>query len=281
MRDEKPPAAPELERIEIELLLEGIYKRYGYDFREYAYPTIRRRVLNRVAAEKAGSVTGLLDRVLRDPECMRRLVADFSIHVTEMFRDPPFFRAFRESVVPMLRTYPSVRIWQAGCSTGEEVYSLAILLTEEELYEKTKIYATDISARALRAAKAGVFPLEQMRKYTANYIQSGGKCAFSDYYAVIGDKVQFRPELARNIVFAQHNLATDGSFNEFQVIFCRNVLIYFKPALQEKVHDLFFESLGLFGIIGLGDKESLAFTKYADRFEEVVPGQRLYRKIRE
>ena len=281
MQHEANPPSPELERLEIELLLEGIYRRYGYDFREYAFPTIRRRVLRRLSAERMPSVTALLDKVLRDPDCMRKLVADFSIHVTEMFRDPPFFRAFRETVVPMLRTYPSVRIWIAGCSTGEEVYSLAILLMEEDLYEKTTIYATDISARVLRIAKSGVFPLERMRKYTANYIQSGGRSAFSDYYSVQDGKVNFRPELAKHIVFAQHNLATDGSFNEFHVIFCRNVLIYFNSSLQQKVYDLLFGSLGLFGILGLGDKESLAFTKYADHFVEVAPGRRLYRKIRE
>jgi chemotaxis protein methyltransferase CheR len=270
----------DLEKLEIELLLQGLYAWYGYDYRDYAYHSIRRRILYRMQAEGIPTVTGLLDKLLRDPECLRRLVADFSIHVTEMFRDPTFFYTFREQVVPILRTYPSLRIWHAGCSTGEEVYSMAILLEEEGLYDKATIYATDMSAKALKTAKAGVFPLADMKKFTGNYMRAGGKGAFSDYYNVLDGGVRFHSRLTKNVVFAQHNLVTDGSFNEFNVIFCRNVLIYFNKALQEKVHALFYESLGLFGILGLGDKETIAYTRHADGYEEVLRGEKLYRKVK-
>ncbi len=273
-------ARDDLEKLEIELLLQGLNAWYGYDFRDYAYHSIRRRILHRVQAERLGSVTGLLDKLLRDPACLRRLIADFSINVTEMFRDPAFFLAFREKVVPILRTYPSIRIWHAGCATGEEVFSMAIVLKEEGLYDKSTIYATDMNAQSLQIAKAGVFPLADMRKFTANYMRAGGKDAFSEYYSVTDDGVRFRPGLLKNVVFAQHNLVTDGSFNEFNVIFCRNVLIYFNKPLQEKVHTLFYESLGLFGILGLGDKETIAYTKYADRYEEVQRGEKLFRKVK-
>lgn len=270
----------ELEKIEIELLLQGLYAWCGYDYREYAYPSIRRRIWRRVQAEGLPTITALLEKVLHDPECLQRLVADFSINVTEMFRDPSFFQSFREHAVPLLRTYPSLRIWHAGCATGEEVYSMAILLQEEGLLDKAKIYATDVNPEALKAAKSGVFPLEHMRKFTNNYMKAGGTGAFSDYYHVRNNAARFHPRLTKNVVFAQHNLATDGSFNEFHVIFCRNVLIYFNKELQGKVHQLFYESLGLFGFLGLGDKESIAFTGHADRYEEIQSGRRLYRKIK-
>jgi len=269
-----------LEKIEIELLLQGLYAWCGYDFRNYSYPSIRRRIWNRVHRENLTTITGLLERALHDPACLRRLIADFSVHVTEMFRDPGFFLHFREKVVPVLRTYPSIKIWHAGCSTGEEVYSMAILLHEEGLYERSKIYATDISADVLKTAKSGMFPLEKMRKYTGNYQKAGGTEEFSNYYQVEGGRVRFKPFLIRNIVFAQHNLVTDRSFNEFHVILCRNVFIYFNRELQERVLRLFYESLVMFGHLGLGDKESLAYLTLGDRFEEVGHGQKLYRKVR-
>ncbi len=268
------------ERIEIELLLQGLYAWCGYDYRNYAYNSIRRRIWHRVHAEKLGSITGLLEKILHDSDCLKRLIQDFSIHVTEMFRDPAFFLAFRERIVPVLRTYPSIRIWHAGCSTGEEVYSMAMLLQEEGIYEKTKIYATDISTDALAIAKAGVFPMESMRKFTTNYLKAGGKKAFSDYYDVKGDTVKFDSSLTKNIVFAQHNLVTDRSFNEFHVIFCRNVLIYFDKTLQNKVHQLFYDSLGMFGFLGLGDRESILFTDTADCYEEISRHEKLYKKIK-
>ncbi|CAI6079880.1 CheR family methyltransferase [Cohnella sp. JJ-181] len=270
----------ELERIEIELLLQGLYRWCGYDYRGYAYSSIRRRVWHRVHAESLPSISALQAKVLHDAACLGRLLADFSINVTEMFRDPAFFLCFRENVVPLLRTYPSIRIWHAGCSTGEEVYSMAILLQEEGLYDKARIYATDINPDVLSAAKAGEFPLGSMRTYTSNYQRAGGKNAFSDYYLAAHDKVIFHPSLSRNIVFAQHNLVTDGSINEFHVILCRNVMIYFNKALQEKVLELFYQSLGMLGFIGLGDKETIAYTSRSDCYAAVGPDQRLYRKIK-
>ncbi|WP_234978371.1 CheR family methyltransferase [Bacillus tuaregi] len=270
----------ELEKIEIELLLKGVYDWCGYDFRDYAYPSIRRRVWHRVHAEKLTSITGLLEKILHDAACLQRFIADFSINVTEMFRDPLFFRAFREKVVPLLRTYPSIRIWHAGCSTGEEVYSMAMLLHEEGLYENAKLYATDINPNVLKTAKSGLFPIENMKKYTNNYIQAGGKQAFSDYYCVTTNGVKFDPFLTKNVVFAQHNLVSDRSFNTFHVILCRNVLIYFNKGLQKKVHKLFYESLGMFGILGLGDKESLYYLEISDSYEELSVSQKLYKKIK-
>jgi chemotaxis protein methyltransferase CheR len=270
----------DLEKIEIELLLQGLYSWCGYDYRNYAYNSLKRRIWHRIHAEKLSSVTGLLEKILHDPACLKRLIADFSINVTEMFRDPLFFLSFREKVVPILRMYPSIRIWHAGCSTGEEVYSMAILLQEEGILDKTKIYATDINADVLKVAKSGLYPLENMRKYTNNYIQSGGKKAFSDYYSVKNNSVKFHSYLTKNVVFAQHNLVTDRSFNEFHVILCRNVLIYFNKPLQTKVHGLFYESLGMFGILGLGDMETIVYTDKADYYEDIIVGQKLYRKIK-
>ena len=280
MSSQQSDADRDLEKIEIQLFLEGLYAWCGYDFRNYAYNSIKRRIWHRVHAEKVTSITCLLDKVLHDPACLQRMIADFSINVTEMFRDPLFFIDFREKVVPLLRTYPSIRIWHAGCSTGEEVYSMAILLHEEGLYEKTKIYATDMNTNVLKTAKSGLFPIKNMRKYTNNYLQAGGKKAFSDYYSVTNMGVEFHPFLTKNVVFAQHNLATDRSFNEFHVILCRNVLIYFNKSLQKKVHELFYESLGRFGILGLGDKETLYYTDIADCYEEISGKHNLYKKIK-
>lgn len=270
----------ELEKIEIDLLLQGIHSWCGYDYRNYAYSSIRRRIWHRIHAERLSSISGLQEKVLHDPDCLKRLISDFSINVTEMFRDPMFFLNFREMVIPLLRTYPSIRIWHAGCSTGEEVYSMAILLHEEGLYDKTKIYASDINAEVLKVAKNGIYSLDKMRMYTSNYIKSGGGKAFSDYYHVENNKVKFHPYLLKNVVFAQHNLVTDGSFNEFNVILCRNVLIYFNKSLQERVHELFYKSLGVFGVLGLGDKETISYTKKSDCYETVSTNQKLYKKIK-
>ncbi|WP_241558836.1 CheR family methyltransferase [Oceanobacillus halophilus] len=270
----------ELERLEIELFLKGIYEWYGYDYRNYAYQSIRRRIWHRVYDENLSGILALLDKVLHDTECLNRLIADFSINVTEMFRDPKFFLEFRENVVPLLRTYPSIRIWHAGCATGEEVYSMAILLHEEGLYNRAKIYATDINQNVLKTAKKGLFPIENMKKYTSNYLQSGGKLAFSEYYTVTKNGVQFHPFLSKNILFAQHNLVTDRSFNEFHVIFCRNVLIYFNKELQMNVHELFYESLCRFGVLGLGDKETIAYTDKSDCYDEISTNQKLFQKTK-
>jgi chemotaxis protein methyltransferase CheR len=211
---------------------------------------------------------------------MERLLLDLSINVTSMFRDPTFYIAFRQQVVPALRTYPFTRIWCAGCSTGEEVYSLAILLEEEGLYDRTRIYATDINEAVLDTARAGVFPLERMKQYTQNYIRAGGARDFSQYYVTAYDGARFSRSLSENVVFAQHNLATDRAFNEFNVIVCRNVMIYFEKSLQDRVHDLFYESLDTFGILALGHKESVAFTPHAEAYEVLDPAERIYRKIK-
>lgn len=269
---------PELERIEIALLLEGVYRHYGFDFRSYAYSSIRRRVWKRIHAEALTTVTQLQERVLHDPHAMERLLLDLSINVTAMFRDPGFYRCFRSEVVPILRTYPFIRVWHAGCSTGEEVYSMAILLEEEGLYERARIYATDINEVVLQQAKSGIFPLERMQEYTDNYIKAGGTRAFSEYYTAKYGGALFSPSLRQNVVFSQHNLVTDRSFSEFNVILCRNVLIYFDRQLQAQVHGLFYDSLAMFGILCLGSKESLKFSKYESCYEPIVAGEKIYRK---
>src|SRR6058998_1773778 len=255
----------DLERTEIKLLTEGIYRHYGFDFRDYSMPSLKRRVWKRVYAEGLTTVSGLQEKILHDPACMERLLLDLSINTTAMFRDPTFYLRFRQKVVPMLRTYPFVRIWHAGCSTGEEVYSMAILLQEEGLYERCRIYATDINEAVLQRAKDGIFPLHTMQENTTNYIAAGGSGTFSEYYTARYDHAIFRPALRENVVFAQHNLVTDSSFNHFNVIFCRNVLIYFNNALQERVQRLFLDSMEMFGILGLGKKETIRYSSFADR----------------
>lgn len=270
----------ERERIEVGLLLEGLYRLYGYDFRNYAYASLRRRIWHRVYAERLGTISALQDRMLHDRSCMERLVADLVIHVTEMFRDPTFFAAFREQVVPLLKALPAFRIWHAGCSTGEEVYSTAIMLHEEGLYDRARIYATDINEEVLHTAERASYPLKKMQEYTQSYMRAGGKEAFSQYYSASENMAEFHPFLRERIVFAQHNLVTDRSFNEFHVIFCRNVLIYFNSRLQNQVHDLFYESLCHSGILILGHKESIAFTKHADSYEALDLQEKIFRKIK-
>jgi chemotaxis protein methyltransferase CheR len=275
-----PPQDPDLEQLEIDLLLEAVYRRYGFDFRQYAVASLKRRLWRRVLAEGLGTISELQARLLHDRQCMERLLLDLSISVTSMFRDPTFYAAFREKVVPMLRTYPFTRIWCAGCSTGEEVYSLAILLEEEGLYARSRIYATDINENVLATAREGVFPLARMQQYTQNYIRGGGTHDFSRYYVSAYEAVQFSRSLMENVVFAQHNLATDRAFNDFNSIICRNVMIYFDRTLQDRVHGLFHESLEPFGVLALGHKESLVLTGFADSYEELDGDERIYRKIR-
>jgi chemotaxis protein methyltransferase CheR len=270
----------DVDEIELALLLEGVYRRYGFDFREYAPASLRRRVWRRVHAEGLSTISALQDKLLHDSACMERLLLDLSINVTAMYRDPTFYVTFREKVVPLLRTYPFTRIWVAGCSTGEEVYSLAILLAEEGVYERTRIYATDINESVLDRARAGVFPLDKMREYTENYIKAGGQRAFSEYYLAKYDGAQFQRSLVENVVFAQHNLVSDRSFNEFNVVVCRNVMIYFDRALQDRVHRLFYESLTMFGVLALGAKESIKFSPFEDRFEDLDANERLYKKVK-
>jgi chemotaxis protein methyltransferase CheR len=277
-----PPSSydRDLERIEIELLLEGIFQRYGFDFRDYAHSSLRRRIWKRIEAERLTTVSALQARVLHDPAALDRMLLDLSVNVTAMFRDPQFYKAFREKVVPMLRTYPFIRVWHAGCSTGEEVYSMAIILHEEGLLDRSRIYATDINEAVLRHARGGIFPLNRMQEYTENYIRAGGKRSFSEYYTAKYDGALFSPLLTRNVVFSQHNLVTDQSFSEFNVIFCRNVLIYFDRNLQHRVHKLFYESLVRFGVLALGSKESLRFSDFEDCYERIDVREKLYKKIR-
>jgi len=218
--------------------------------------------------------------VLADPACMARLLPCLTVSVSSMFRDPAFFLALREHVVPILRTYPFARLWVAGCSTGEEVHSLAILLHEEGLYERCRIYATDVDESALARAKAGIFPLSAMQEYTRNYQKAGGRGAFAEYYTAGHDAVVFRPYLRDNVVFAAHNLAGDASFNEFHGILCRNVMIYFNRSLQDRVHKLLYDSLAPFGYLGLGHCESVRFSPFESVYEAVSLKERLYRKIR-
>ena len=270
----------DLERIEVDLLLEGIYRQYGFDFRSYAFSSLKRRLWKRIQAEGLGSISELQARVLHDPSALQRLLLDLSVNVSTMFRDPGFYVAFREKVVPVLRTYPFIRLWHAGCSTGEEVYSMAILLQEEELYDRARIYATDINDVVLQSARAGIFPLDRMQEYTDNYLKAGGARAFSEYYTARYDGALFSPGLTRNVVFAQHNLVTDRSFAEFNVIFCRNVMIYFDRQLQNRVLRLFHESLPVYGILALGSKESLRFTDFEEAYDAVDQRERIYRRIR-
>ncbi|WNG35068.1 protein-glutamate O-methyltransferase CheR [Archangium violaceum] len=267
-----------LEDIELELLLEGVMRRYGMDFRGYARASLRRRVWNMVHAQKLGNISELQAKVLHDPARMEELLQHLSVNTTTMFRDPSFFEAFREKVVPHLFSAPFVRIWHAGCSTGEEVYSLAILLMEAGLYERSRIYATDMNASVVERAKSGIFPLEHMREYTANYLRAGGSAAFSDYYTANYDHAIFKAPLRKNIVFAQHNLVSDGTFNEFNVILCRNVLIYFGTQLQERVHRLLHQSLRRFGVLALGRGETLRHTVLEGDYDEVDAQERLYRR---
>jgi chemotaxis protein methyltransferase CheR len=268
-----------VEALELELLLQAAYKVYGYDFRDYARTSMRRRVMNIMREEGVRTISALQDRVLHDPSAWERFLNGVSVNVSAMFRDPAFFLALRREAVPLLRTYPFIRVWHAGCSLGEEVYSLAILLEEEGLYERSLIYATDINESTLRQAREGIYPADLMQKYTQNYIQAGGQRAFSEYYTARYDYAILRPALQRNIVFSQHNLASDGPFNEFNVILCRNVMIYFNQALQQRTHELFYASLGMFGLLGLGARESLRFTAHERRYEAVMEGEKLYRKI--
>lgn len=271
-------AAAALDDLEIELLFEGVFRHYGYDFREYARPSLKRRIQERVKAEGVRTVSGLQELVLHDPASMDRLVVGLSVNVSSMFRDPDFFLALHNKVIPLLRTYPYIRIWHAGCSTGEEVYSMAVMLQEAGLYNRCRVYATDMNADVLKMAASGIFSLGQMREYTANYNRAGGTASFSEYYTAMYDNAILRPSLKTNLVFAQHNLATDGPINEFHLILCRNVMIYFNKTLQARVHRLLYESLARFGFLGLGSKESLVRTPHEEAYEQVDRRQKLFRR---
>ena len=268
-----------VEALELDLLLEAAFRRYGYDFRDYARTSLRRRIANIMRHEGAATISALQEKVLHDRQCWERFLSGISVNVSAMFRDPDFFLAFRQHAVPLLRTYPFIRIWQAGCSLGEEVYSLAILLEEEGLYDRALIYATDINETTLRQAREAIYPAELMQKYTQNYLKAGGQRSFSEYYTARYEFAIIRPALQRNIVFSQHNLVSDGPFNEFNVILCRNVMIYFNRSLQERTLALFESSLGMFGVLGLGSRESLRFMPQERKYEQIVPGEKLYRRM--
>ncbi|WAS92561.1 CheR family methyltransferase [Nannocystis punicea] len=268
--------ASELEQLELDLLLEAIHRRYGLDFRGYARASLRRRIWNQIRAEKLATVTALQERVLHDVGCMERLRLALSVRVTAMFRDPSFYRALREQVVPRLRERPQLRIWHAGCSTGEEAYSMAILLEEEGLYERARLHATDVNEALVRSARAGIFPIEVMQEYTANYLHSGAHGDFSAYYTARYDRAIVKQSLRRNIAFARHDLGSDPSPGRFDLIVCRNVLIYFDNELQGRVHRLLHASLSDDGLLALGRKEALIGTPHEHDYEPLDARERLY-----
>src|SRR5687768_10333774 len=322
-----------LQDIELQLLLEGVYQHYGYDFRDYSPSSLLRRLSHSMRALNLHSISALQDLVLHDPLAMHRLFLDLSVNATSLFRDPPFFLALKLHVLPILRTYPFIRIWVAGCSTGEEAYSLAILLTEERLYHRCQIYATDINPALLSRAQAATFPSSSLQLYAANYARAGGTRHLSDYLSPLpshnhpldtsqlpapqeaglplgtsqlktmpstlsaekgkgqnhaldperregeGSDLTLHPSLKKNILFAQHNLVTDGPFNEFNLILCRNVLIYFNKSLQNRVHHLLHQSLSPLGILALGKNETTRFTSHHHSYKQLHPPASLYRKI--
>lgn len=271
------PGEREIERIELELFLEAIWRRYGLDFRGYARSSLARRVRETIRAERVTSISALQERVLRDPAVMDRVLSTLCVSVTAMFRDPTFFAAFREHVVPALRRLPLVRVWHAGCATGEEAWSMAILLHEAGLYDRARIYATDLDGRAVEQAQAAVYPAGLAQEYTANYLRAGGEAALSDYYAARYDSVIVRQGLKRNVIFSRHDLATDGPFNTFDVVLCRNVLIYFDGPLQDRVHRLLHGSLAPGGFLALGRADHLA-PALREEYAEIDARERLYRR---
>jgi chemotaxis protein methyltransferase CheR len=267
--------AQEVDRFFIE-----IYKRYGYDFLNYSRASINRRLTRFMLYNYFSELNDLKERLFNDPDLFAFFVEELMVNVTEMFRDPSFFKALREKVVPILSTYPHIRIWDAGCSTGEELLSLAIILHEEKLLKKTRIYATDINQRSLITAKKGEVPLSEINLYSSNYQKTGGKKKLSDYYHENQKNALFNPSLLSNVVFYPHNLATDTSFNEFHLILCRNVFIYFNKQLQERVLHLFIESLSPLGFIGLGKKETISLSQHADSFSVIEKEEKIFRKIK-
>ncbi len=268
----------QIAEIEQRLILDAIYYRYHYDFRSYAKPSISRSLQAALVHFGCSTISQLQDRILHNASDFTELLNYLTIQVSEMFRDPEYFLALRNKVVPLLRTYPYLKIWVAGCSTGEEVYSMAILLHEEDLLERSIIYATDINTQALRIAEQGIFNIEKAEKYSKNYIKSGGKGSLSQYYTARYGNIVFNKILKKNIVFADHSLATDSVFAELQLISCRNVLIYFDSELQEKAINLFNDSLCHRGFLGLGSRESIRFTEQFNNFEEFAFKEKIYRK---
>lgn len=273
-----PPASEPVEDIEIHLLLEALHRRYHYDFRHYARASIKRRL--RQARERMGfaSLSALQDALLHDEAVMTRLLDYLTVQVSEMFRDPGYFRAIREKVVPHLRTYPSLKIWIAGCSGGEELYSFAILLHEERLLDRTLLYATDINPSALETAQKGIYALDRIAAFTQNHQRSGGKSSLSDYYTTAYGRAVFDKKLREQVVFSDHSLVTDAVFAECQLVSCRNVMIYFDRDLQDRAVGLFRDSLSRRAFLGLGSKETLRFSDHADAFTEFVREEKIYQR---
>jgi chemotaxis protein methyltransferase CheR len=269
-----------IQEIELDLLLEAVFRKYNYDFRQYSKASVKRRVQAALGPLEAKTISGLQDQVLHDNSAFARLLQYLTVPVTEMFRDPHYFRALRELVVPHLKTYSSLKTWVAGCSTGEEAYSIAILLDEEGLLERSMIYATDINPQSLKTAEAGIYDLKDLAKFTDNYQKAGGKKEFSEYYTAAYDAAGFSPRLKQKILFTDHSLATDSVFSEMHLISCRNVLIYFERNLQDRAIGLFADSLAPDGFLGIGEKESLRFSSRSEEFETVDQSSRIYRKRR-
>jgi len=270
--------ADELIDLEINLLMEGVYQVYGYDFREYSEASLRRRLIHWLSGSGFATFSLAQSQLLRDRTFFDTLLRGITVNVSEIFRDPAFFKIIREQVVPYLKTYPLVKIWHAGCSTGEEAYSMAILLLEEGLKGRFRIYATDINEEVIRKAQEGIYPLQEMQRFTKNYQQSGGKGSFSDYYTARYDHAILNASLRENIVFAAHNLAVDAEFGEMNLILCRNVMIYFKQTLKERVLGLFDSSLIPGGFLCLGTKESLDNREVSGRYEAITQRMQIYRK---
>jgi len=268
----------ENQEIEIRLLIEALYLKYGFDFRNYSQAHLKRRILNRFKITGLNTITEMTHKAIYDSEFTDQILMDLSITVTEMFRDPSFYKALRQSVLPVLRTYPHVKIWHAGCASGEEVYSMAIMLKEEGLLHKTQIYATDFNPTIIRYAKRAEYPFSRIKEFTVSYQKAGGKRSFSDYYTADDETAKLHDSLRNKIVFANHNLVTDGVFAEMNLVVCRNVLIYFDRQLQDRVIDLFKESLAGGGFLCLGSKENLQFSSHYHSFEPVVEQERIYIK---
>jgi chemotaxis protein methyltransferase CheR len=264
---------------EVELLLDDLIDRYGYDFTDYSRASFKRRVTRLIGQDRFLSFAEFRYRLSSDAAYLTRFVEQVTVNVTEMFRDPHFYRALREQILPVLATWPMIRIWHAGCSTGEEVFSLAILLQECNLLHKSVQYATDINPAVLEKARAGIFPLSQMKQYSENYILSGGRQDFSSYYTAQYNSAKFDSALGKRVVLATHNLVSDGTFNEFQLILCRNVMIYFDKPLQDKVMNLFYDSLETLGYIALGSRETIKFTAVAAKFKQLEDKERIWRKM--
>lgn len=268
----------ELENLEIEILLEAVYRRYAYDFRNYARASLKRRIQHVMQQNNFVRITDLLSGLLHDEDIFDRFLTVMSITVTEMYRDPDFYVAVREQVIPFLKTYPYAKIWHAGCATGEEVYSMAIMLEEEGFYDRCQIYATDFNTRALDTAIEGIYPADRIKLFTQNYQKAGGKRAFSDYYVAQYGSAKFSKSLKRNITFAHHNMVSDSAFGEMTLIICRNVMIYFDKTLQGKVLQLFLHSLAPQGILCLGNRESIEHTEVSDHFKTISRSEKIYRK---